>query len=103
MRPQRVSLQVPVRYRAIGEGAWHQGRTENISRTGVLIRAARVVPVGAEVDVILTVPTGIMAEMAAEIICDGAVARHVPVIAGGSPGIGVLFRKCRPTAASRGR
>ena len=102
LRPQRVSLVVPVRFRVLGEEAWRQGQTENISRTGVLIRAGRMAPLGAEVDVILTIPSGILAEMTGEIICTGAVARQVPDPAG-SPGIAVMFRRCRPTAGSRAR
>ncbi len=35
-RATRFSVHMPVRYRAIGEGEWREGHTENISRTGVL-------------------------------------------------------------------
>lgn len=101
LRPQRVSLVVPVRFRVLGEESWREGLTENISRTGVLIRAGRMAPLGAEVDVILSVPSGIMPDIMGEIICTGAVARQVPAPAG-SPGIAVMFRKCRRTAANRG-
>jgi hypothetical protein len=100
LRPQRVSLQVPVRYHVIG-GAWHEGWTENISRTGVLIRATQAAPLGAEVDNILTVPGGILSELAGEIICAGGVARLAPATEDRPPGFGVMFRKCRPTVASR--
>jgi hypothetical protein len=100
-----VRLAVPVRYRVIGapeDAAWHQGTTENISRTGVLIRAPQLAPLGAEVDVILTLPPGILADLAGEIICAGAVARQVSDAAG-PLGIAVMFRKCRPTVAGRAR
>lgn len=89
-----------MRYHVIGDG-WHEGQTENISRTGVLIRAAQAAPLGGEVDIILTVPIGILSELAGEIICAGAVVRLIPAAEGQSPGFGVVFRKCRPTVASR--
>lgn len=89
-----------MRYHVIGD-VWHEGVTENISRTGVLIRAAQVAPLGAEVDIILTVPSGILSELDGEIICAGGVVRLVPEADGQSPGFGVVFRKCRPTVASR--
>ena len=40
-RPQRVDVQVPVRYRRRGDEPWAIGRTENLSRTGVLIRGVQ--------------------------------------------------------------
>ena len=46
-RPQRVDVQVPVRYRRRGDEPWSIGRTENLSRTGVLIRGVRLLPAGA--------------------------------------------------------
>ena len=39
-RAPRFSLRLPIRYRTVGEPAWHDGTTENISRSGVLFRGA---------------------------------------------------------------
>jgi hypothetical protein len=100
LRPNRVPLQVPVRYHVIGD-TWHEGLTENISRTGALIRAAQAPPLGAEVDIILTVPAGILSELSGEVICAGGIARLTPAAADGRPGFAVMFRKCRPTVGSR--
>jgi hypothetical protein len=97
MRSLRVNLRVPVRYRVIGEESWREGTSENISRTGVLIRATQPAALGAEVDVVLTVPAGIIGGLAGTIICTGAVARRAPDVAG-APGLAVMFRRCRPTA-----
>lgn len=37
-RARRFDLQIPVRYRANGDGDWHRGTTRNISRSGVRSR-----------------------------------------------------------------
>jgi PilZ domain len=99
-RPHRIGLHVPVRYHVIGD-AWYEGWTENLSRTGVLIRSAQTAPLGAEVDLVLSVPPGILNELAGEIICAGAIVRLVDGAEGQPPGFGVALRKCRPTVASR--
>jgi hypothetical protein len=99
IRPQRVSLQVAVRYRSPGDESWKTGRTENISRTGVLVRAVRLLPLNAEVEVAVTVPAGIIPDLAGPIVCSGTVARLVPAVAGGSPGIGIAFTSCRAASA----
>jgi hypothetical protein len=99
-RPQRTDLHVPVRYHVIGD-AWYEGWTENISRTGVLVRAAQAPPLGAEVDVILTVPAGILGDLAGETFCAGAISRRLAEAAGHSSRFAIVFRRCRPTAANR--
>ena len=38
-RAQRFNLQLPLKYRPIGEDDWRAGTTENISRSGMLFRA----------------------------------------------------------------
>ena len=98
-RPHRVPLHVPVRCHVIGEG-WCEGWTENISRTGALIRTSRPIALGAEMDLVLTVPPGLLNNLAGEIICGGTVVRLAPA-QGQEPVVGVMFRKCRPTVASR--
>ncbi len=40
-RAQRFVLELGLQYRASGQTEWHEGRTENISHTGVLFRAER--------------------------------------------------------------
>jgi hypothetical protein len=99
-RPQRTELHVPVRYHVIGD-AWYEGWTENISRTGVLVRAAHAPPLGAEVDVILTLPAGILGDLAGETFCAGAIVRRLAEAADQTPRFAIVFRRCRPAAGSR--
>jgi hypothetical protein len=100
-RPQRTDLHVPVRYHVIGD-AWYEGWTENISRTGVLVRAAQAPPLGAEVDVILTLPAGIVGDHAGETFCAGAIVRRLVEAGDQPPRFAIVFRRCRPAAGSRG-
>jgi hypothetical protein len=100
LRPARVQLQVPVRYRIIGED-WREGHTRNISRTGVLIGADETPRLGAEADVVLTLPAGIFGDTAGEFLCTGAVIRLVTATAESGPGFAVMFRKFRLTVGKR--
>src|SRR5215813_4306965 len=38
-RAQRFQLHLPLKYRRLGEKIWHEGTTENISRSGMLFKA----------------------------------------------------------------
>src|SRR5215472_188737 len=38
-RAQRFQLHLPLKYRRLGEKLWHEGTTENISRSGMLFKA----------------------------------------------------------------
>ena len=96
-RPQRVDVQVPVRYRRRGDEPWSIGRTENLSRTGVLIRGVRLLPLQTPVEVMLNVPPGLVGEMDGDMAFIGTVARVVEAV-GGSPGIGVAFLTARRLA-----
>jgi len=55
---QRFGLRLPVWYRGAGDLDWHAGTTENISCSGVMIRAAgqRAVP-GASVVFVIPLPS----------------------------------------------
>jgi hypothetical protein len=55
-RGHRFGLQLPVRFRTAGEAEWHVGTTENVSRSGVLIRAGAAPAPDAAVDVLITLP-----------------------------------------------
>jgi hypothetical protein len=56
-RGRRYSLHLPVRFRTTGETEWHVGTTENVSHSGVTIRASAAPPPSAPVDVEITLPS----------------------------------------------
>lgn len=96
LRPPRVSLSVPALYRTVGEDRWHKGRTENISKGGVLLRGIRLFSQSAKVEVMLTLPAGIVPNAAGEMFFVGTVARLLPPPwSGGLPGIAIAFEKYR--------
>ena len=66
---------MPVRYRAFGGDDWHEGSTENMSRTGLLFRADRLLPLSTPIEMLVTLPIG---PGGSEIRCRGRVVRAVP-------------------------
>ena len=97
IRPSRVALSVPALYRSIGEERWHQARTENISRVGVLLRGARLFSQSTKVEIVMTVPAGILPGSAGALFFTGTVARLLPPAwSGGIPGIAIAFVMHRP-------
>ena len=76
-RAQRFKLQLPLRYRQVGENQWLDGTTENISRSGVLFRAVEKIPANAQLEINLVLPVEIAGLSAAEVVCRGEVVRAV--------------------------
>jgi hypothetical protein len=96
LRPPRVNLSVPALYRTVGEERWHKGRTENISRAGVLLRGIRLFSQSAKVEIVMTLPAGIVPDAAGELFFVGTVARLLPPPwSGGLPGIAIAFQTYR--------
>jgi len=76
-RAQRFKLNLPLKYRPVGENAWRLGTTENISRSGVLFRAEEMMPANAQLEINLVLPVEIAGLSAAEVVCRGEVVRSV--------------------------
>jgi hypothetical protein len=74
-RARRLPLGLSVRYRRVGARRWHEGRVENISRSGVLFRAAALLDVGTPLEMTLALPAP---PSAAAIVFRGRVVRTVP-------------------------
>ena len=75
-RAQRFELQIPLRYRADGEGDWHRGTTRNISRSGVLFQGEDWAEPSTCLEMTLLLPKDIIGvERAAEVVCRGTVTR----------------------------
>jgi PAS domain S-box-containing protein len=76
-RAQRFHLRLPLRYRRIGENAWHQGTTENISRSGMLFKADEMLQPSAQLEINLVLPAELAGLSATEVVCRGEVVRTV--------------------------
>lgn len=76
-RAQRFQIQVPLRYRQIGQNTWSTGKTENISRSGMLFHAEENLPMHVQLEINLVLPAEIAGLSAAEVICRGEIVRSV--------------------------
>jgi PAS domain S-box-containing protein len=76
-RAQRFHIQLPLRYRRLGEKEWHVGTTENISRSGMLFEADEVLQPAAQLEINLVLPQEIAGLSSTEVVCRGEVVRTV--------------------------
>ena len=77
MRAQRFQLHLPLRYRRLGETNWHVGKTENISRSGLLFEADEALQPSAQLEINLVLPAEIAGLSETEVVCRGEVVRTV--------------------------
>jgi PAS domain S-box-containing protein len=76
-RAQRFQLHLPLRYRRLGEKVWHEGTTENISRSGMLFNADEELQPSSQLEINLVLPAEIAGLSATEVVCRGEVVRTV--------------------------
>lgn len=76
-RAQRFSLRMPVQYRPLGEKAWRQGSTQNVSRSGVLIQTNERLRTKTPVEIKLVLPIEIAGRPGASVFCRGHITRTV--------------------------
>ena len=74
-RARRFVIQLPMRYRIDGETVWHEGRTANISHSGVLFWADKLLEAQTAIEIVIMMPDEIDGEMGAEIVCRGEIVR----------------------------
>jgi len=85
-RAPRFALQMPVLFRRLGEDEWREGTTENVSRSGVLLRAGEALPERAAVEIRMALPTQIPGTEGASIICHAQVVRVLKPNGDAQPG-----------------
>lgn len=76
-RARRFKLQLPLRYRPLGEANWRPGTTENISRSGLLFRAQELLQPTVQLEISLVLPPEIAGLASTEVVCRGEVVRSV--------------------------
>ena len=74
-RSQRFAIRAPISYRISGESTWRDGITENISRSGMLFRAERLLKHGTKLELNLGLPVKLPREPAPDVIFHGSVVR----------------------------
>jgi hypothetical protein len=73
---RRIPLQTVLRYREIGDSDWCDGRTENISRSGILFRGPNMGEPSAAIEMILTLPD-VGTGAGGRALCSGHIVRVV--------------------------
>jgi hypothetical protein len=75
-RAARYEMSAPVMYRQVGEDAWHEGRTVNVSSSGVLFECPTpVLQPGTRVEFVLVLPN-LGLRSGSRVQCRGAVVRQ---------------------------
>jgi PilZ domain len=68
---------MPVKYRPTGATAWQDGRTENISRSGVLFRTEQPISLRTRIEFLIALPEEVGGRSSA-VLCLGRVVRTEP-------------------------
>jgi hypothetical protein len=74
-RAPRFAVDLPVRYRAAADADWQEAVTENISRSGVLLRAPRQLRPRTAIELVIKVPSPVPGAPPEDVTCLGDVVR----------------------------
>ena len=84
-RAFRFDLHVPVCFRAKGQQDWRQGRTENMSRSGVLFSSEQTLKPEDDLEMLFVLPVAAGDSGAVVLSCEGRVVRSVEPASRESP------------------
>jgi hypothetical protein len=92
VRAYRYPLQLPLRYRSIGDQTWSTGTTTNISRSGVLFRGEKPIDIETEIemDIVLSAMSA-----GADVVCRARVVRAERAAADEAPILAAAFSNFR--------
>ncbi|MGH9452724.1 MAG: PilZ domain-containing protein [Terriglobia bacterium] len=95
-RPGRYPVKTAIRFRIRGEDEWHQGITEDISRTGVFLRSSFLPDMGAKVEMVLSLPAEVRGRSAAEVFGQGRIVRQTQALSvDQQPGVAATIDRYR--------
>ena len=99
-RAPRFAVPMSMLYRAAGDPGWCEGRTENVSRSGVLFRAEQLMEPNTSIDMVLMLPIEIAGDAAGTTMCRGRIVRAVapagPVGLDARPALAAAILDCEP-------
>lgn len=75
-RAQRYTVGLPFRYREAGTAVWHEGRTSNISLSGVLFSGIQVLKPRTLIEATVTLPPLAPGSDSAVLRCRGSIVRN---------------------------
>jgi hypothetical protein len=84
-RARRFAIRIPVQYRKPQTSRWFEGRTENISYSGVLLRAESLLRPTTTVELRFELPAAILGEAPGKVVCKGVVVRTEESLISGIP------------------
>ena len=76
-RERRLRHEVPVQFRVKGTEEWSEGKTENISRSGVLFRSPVAFEAHTRLELKFEMPKELTGESPAEVVCHASVRRVI--------------------------
>ena len=74
-RAPRVHAEIPLQFREVGEFDWRNGRTQNISVSGVLFWTDQVIKVGTPVEMLYSPPPEANWTTSSQVSCRAKVVR----------------------------
>jgi hypothetical protein len=74
-RARRLKLNTAARYRCKNLGTWSEGRLENLSQSGVLLRGPQAFPDNTVIEMVFEMPEEISGQENSAVLCQGRVVR----------------------------
>jgi hypothetical protein len=101
-RDARFAVESPLLYRPTGTLNWYKGAIQNVSPSGVLFEAEKVMPVDCPIEMSFSVPAEVGSKRRIQIFCWGQVARTVmPTASDLSPSLAAKIVRYRSEARVR--
>jgi len=98
-RDARFVVESPLLYRPTGTLSWYKGTIENISPSGVLFQAEKLVPMACLIEMSFSLPAEAGSKRRIQIFCWGKVARTVmPATSDVSPSLAATITRYRSEA-----
>jgi len=94
-RARRLAVDLPVQFRQGGCKEWHDGVIRNLSKTGLLIVAQRLLPARAQVELKFVMPKEISGQDHSLVLTSGMVARVLPNENGKGGRMAATIQACR--------
>jgi hypothetical protein len=94
-RARRLNLEIPVQFREEGSNQWHGGTICNLSKTGVLIVAERILPENAAVELKFVMPKEICGQHGSLVLTSGIIPRVVSAHDGKGGRMAATIQVCR--------
>jgi len=79
-RAERFAIETTIRYRHVGQSRWYEGKTENISGTGVLFRAPKQLALKTRVEMVFPLLNKSSGVSGANVRCFGQIVRKVAAL-----------------------